>query len=485
MASTKARLAGCAMLAVAGAGVAQTFHPDIPRAWDDKEVERFEVPLAQRDRSARYLTGQEYYALKVRTIYRSYPAYVNGKEPAGYLESLKQKEPEIIFDASKLRTREDWIQAGKVVFEAEYSFSPAPPGGTRTPPGVSMQVSSEGVVRGFIPGFSYIVRKKGVLEVGSNACAGCHSRFLPDGSFLEGAQGILGGLLNSAPPTPDTIRRRQNNQWILFGAPWVTKREEFDRSITVEELIRRRAAFYPSVFARQGTSGTHPPKIPSLIGIEDIRYLDSTGLVRHRSIGDLMRYAIVNTGLDTMAHFGDFQPSAVGTALSAEEGTRYSDEQLYALALYLYSLKPPPNPNPPDERARRGQLIFQQQGCGECHTPPLYTNNKLTPAQGFKVPEDLRKSDDIMDVSVGTDATLATQTRRGTVPSLRGVWYRNGFGHNGQADTLEEWFDPARLQEDYVAKGFHLGPGAIRGHEFGLKLATEERQALIAFLQTL
>jgi hypothetical protein len=28
---------------------AQEFHPDIPRAWDDKAVEGLEVPLAQRD----------------------------------------------------------------------------------------------------------------------------------------------------------------------------------------------------------------------------------------------------------------------------------------------------------------------------------------------------------------------------------------------------------------------------------------------------
>jgi CxxC motif-containing protein (DUF1111 family) len=161
------------------------------------------------------------------------------------------------------------------------------------------------------------------------------------------------------------------------------------------------------------TSATHPPKIPSLIGFEEIRYLDSTGLVRHRSVGDLMRYAIVNLGLDTLAHFGNFQPSAVGTAFSAEEGTRLSDEQLYALALYIYSLKPPANPNLFDERARSGQRIFQQEGCGGCHTPPLYTNNKLTPAPGFEVPDDLYRTDDIMDVCVGTDPTLATQTRRG------------------------------------------------------------------------
>jgi hypothetical protein len=200
-----------------------------------------------------------------------------------------------------------------------------------------------------------------------------------------------------------------------------------------------------------------------------------------------MRYAIVNTGLDTLAHFGDFQPGA--GLFNAEEGTRYSDEQLYALALYLYSLKPPPNPNPVDDHARRGERIFRQQGCAGCHTPPLYTNNKLTPARGFKVPDDLLKSGDVMNLSVGTDPTLALQTRRGTgfykVPSLRGVWYRNAFSHGGQAETLEEWFDPARLNDDYVPRGFHLGTGPIKGHEFGLKLSAEDKAALITFLKTL
>ena len=201
-----------------------------------------------------------------------------------------------------------------------------------------------------------------------------------------------------------------------------------------------------------------------------------------------MRYAAANYGLDIIAHYGDFQPSPVQTGF-AEDGTRFSDEQLYALALYIYSLKPPPNPNPFSEEAKRGQRIFDQQGCRGCHTPPLYTNNKLTPVQGFRVPDDLRRTEDILNVSVGTDPILAMQTRRGTgfykVPSLRGLWYRNALSHSGQAETLEEWFDAARLRTDYVPHGFHLSPGPIQGHEFGLKLPADDKSALIAFLKTL
>lgn len=99
---------------------------------------------------------------------------------------------------------------------------------------------------------------------------------------------------------------------------------------------------------------------------------------------------------------------------------------------------------------------------------------------------------DILWASVGTDARLATQTRRGTgyykVPSLKGVWYRGPFEHNGSVATLEDWFDPRRLQDDYVPTGFK-GAGVtarpVKGHRFGLGLPATDRQALILFLKTL
>ncbi len=470
----------------------QDFHPDIPKAWEDKAVEGLEVPLAQRDRSPRYMSAEEYYKLRVRPIYRSYPIYVKGREPAGYLDSLKRKEPEIIFDPSRLHSKDDWIAAGKLVFESGTTFFPSP-----EPPTVDAllvpisTVSKNGMLPGFL--YRYTIREKGVLEVGFNSCAGCHTRAMPDGTFLGGTQGGLtpskAEILSAKQETPDQVRRRLNNAWVDFGAPWVMSREEFEAQYTSEEYALEIAARRPGMFFRQGTSWSHPVHIPSLIGLQDRRYLDATGLVRNRSIGDLMRYAILNQGLDTLAHFGSFQPSKSATRFSAEQGTRYSDEQLYALALYIYSLKPPPNPNKFDEHATHGLIIFKQQGCVNCHTPPLYTNNKLTPALGFKIPDDLRNTDDILDICVATDPYLALKTRRGTgfykVPSLQGVWFRNAFGHGGQAETLEEWLDPARLQPDYVPKGFHLQPGPIQGHPFGLNLPATDKQDLIAFLKTL
>jgi hypothetical protein len=265
--------------------------------------------------------------------------------------------------------------------------------------------------------------------------------------------------------------------------------------MTVEELAAWGEAEPPGVCARHRTSPFFPPHVPDLIGVKDRRYLDATGLQQHRSIVDLMRYAALNQGADDLASFDGFIPAGgpeFDTLPDPGQRDRYSDEQLYALASYLYSLQPPPNPNPFDARAERGKQVFDRHGCAGCHTPPFYTNNKLTPAPGFKIPADHVKKYDILPVSVGTDPDLTLKTRRGTgyykVPSLKGVWYRSMFGHSGWCATLEDWFDARRLRDDYVPTGFR-GAGvrtrAVKGHEFGLKLSVEDKTALIAFLKTL
>ena len=108
--------------------------------------------------------------------------------------------------------------------------------------------------------------------------------------------------------------------------------------------------------------------------------------------------------------------------------------------------------------------------------PPLarfFTINKLIPAQGFQVPNDHPTQFDILRAPLGTDPTLTMSTRRGTgyykVPSLRGVWARGPLEHNGSVATLEDWFDPARLKDDYIPtglRGYGLSSRAVKGHEF-------------------
>jgi hypothetical protein len=84
------------------------------------------------------------------------------------------------------------------------------------------------------------------------------------------------------------------------------------------------------------------------------------------------------------------------------------------------------------------------------------------------------------------------KTRKGTgyykVPSLKGVWYRGHYLHDGSVTTLEEMFNPARLLSDFVPTGFipfGQKTRAVSGHEFGLKLPRDDKAALLAFLRSL
>jgi hypothetical protein len=205
-------------------------------------------------------------------------------------------------------------------------------------------------------------------------------------------------------------------------------------------------------------------------------------------IADLMRYAALISFTDT-TEFGPYK--MIGSATKRLKA-RMPDAALYALALYIYSLQPPPNPNPFNEQAQAGQKLFQREGCVKCHVPPLYTSNKLTLAEGFAKPKDLPASLDVLPFSVGTDPGLALKTRKGTgfyeVPSLKGVWYRGRYLHDGSVASLEEMFDPGRTKDDHLPGGWRpLGTSrrAIHGHEFGLDLTGEEREQLLAFLKTL
>jgi len=201
-----------------------------------------------------------------------------------------------------------------------------------------------------------------------------------------------------------------------------------------------------------------------------------------------MRYAALVACCDP----ADFGPHHMLAPAQHRIVYKLSDELAFALATYIYSLEPPPNPNLGDPRVAAGRQVFAREGCGGCHTPPLYTNNKLTLAKGYQPPPDHPSRADIMPISVETDPGLALKTRKGTglykVPSLKGVWYHGLFSHDGSVASLEDWFDPARLRDDYVPtgfKGWKVTHRAVPGHEFGLRLPAAEKAALIAFLRTL
>jgi mono/diheme cytochrome c family protein len=436
------------------------------------------------------LASALYYKIPVPPIYKSYPIYHPAKEPPGYIKWLRQQEPQVVFDTSKLSTRSDWEAAGKFVFEDPFGDTSIDKfRDTRWYEQLNVPVSSDGIV----PGWRYAVRKKGVVVAGASSCAACHSRVMPDGSLINGPQ-------TNFPTERDfawDIRHRRDLRearklTIGLSFPSWTKASLADGSgeMEVDQIARLHEAIPAGVNTRIGVSVFAPPKVADLIGVKDRKYLDLIARVQHRNIGDLMRYSAVLFGF--VAFFAERPAVPADMVPKLSEAARFSDEQLYALALYVYSLAPPRNPNPFDMVAARGRKVFEREGCATCHTPPLYTNNKLTLAGDFEPPESHLAKYDILPVRVGTDPRAAMQPMRGTgyykVPSLKGVWYRGPFEHNGSVATLEDWFNPARLQDAYIPtgfKGYGVTTRSVKGHEFGLKLSSEDKRALIAFLKTL
>ena len=465
----------------AQSATSSSFAAEIPKAWDDEALNSMELPLAGLGQPATYVPSEYYYRMPVRKIYKTYPVDVEGQDSAAYLEWLKQREPEVVFDQSKLSTEADWIRAGRFVWESV--ISP-----TERPLSASLHPLARRERR-------YVIREKGHVESGLTTCLECHTRYLSDGTIIVGAQGkFFDGSLESRRrqvAQPGFTARLKSVLFLALSVPWLNPDPaERLKQLSADQLAELLAAPISGTFPRARTSRFLPPVVSDLIGIRERKYLDATGLVRHRSIADLMRYAAIITGAERLSHYDGFRP--YGELPDPSTLERFSDEQLYALALYIYSLKPPPNPNKFDAVAARGEEVFKREGCESCHAPPLYTSNVLTPAAGFDVPDEHKEKFEIMPVVVGTDPHLALETRKGTgyyrVPSLKGVWYRGPFEHNGSVATLEDWFDPTRLRDDYVPTGFKgldVQTRAVKGHEYGLKLSSDDKRALIAFLKTL
>src|SRR5712691_8902993 len=149
------------------------FVANIPKTWDDEPVASLEIPLADPRYSPVHVSSDYYYRMPVRPIYKSYPIYAPGKEPPGYMDWLKQQEPEIAFDSNKLKTESDWIRAGELVFDAPRAYQPLSNSPLRDSEFYKMTkvpLAKDGI----IAFRRYVIRKKGVVEIGSNACADCH-----------------------------------------------------------------------------------------------------------------------------------------------------------------------------------------------------------------------------------------------------------------------------------------------------------------------
>jgi hypothetical protein len=480
--------------------------PEAQNAWSDASVAGYRLPLAGLGHAPKMASGAPYYALP-ETNLKTYPVYAPDKEPPNYIEWLKAQSPKPLVDFSTLKTRQDWIAAGREVFygrelprfsgsEDNYQLIRDP----RVIAAYKLQVSKDGVLLGL----RYVVREKGKIELGTDTCAMCHTQVRPDGSVIEGPPNVhtpFGPLMADLTRRYAGIgadfleERRRKHMREDYRVPFLTLDPNLPvADLPAEEIAKLYEQNPLGVHARTNTSLLYPVKIANLIGIKDQKFFDRTGTARQRGIADLMKYC--GAIADVSDALTEYAPGPEGTMHLANMGLgqgikRTPDALLYALALYLYSLEPPPNPNRMDAVAKHGQQVFAAQGCARCHTPPYYTSGKLTVAAGYQPPAELKREIEAMDLSVGTDSNLALKTRKGTgfyrIPSLRMVWLEAAFLHDGSIGSLEEYFDPARLKPDFRSSNWSplTQSHAVEGHRFGLDLKPEDRTALVAFLKTL
>ena len=471
-----------------------------PRIWDEQSLADWATPIAALNIRPAHYSASEYYSARADNL-RTYPVYLPGKEPPGYWEELQRKKPEPLVDEAKIRTKQDWIEAGAFAF----SHLDNPLARTSDPALIARArdpltfANVAGLADGTVREPRWVVTDRGVMLTTSE-CSSCHANVrdrtiqfgmppgrpagAPPGGGTASPVGAFPSLRTgrfAGEPVGSVMRR-------LFAVPWDPD-PRMEAFFNLKEGNPAPQAASHGVIPRPNGSLLYGARIPDLQILRYSRYVDATGTHRLRGAEDVARYGALINNADPMT----FGTHRMLTDAERKVPYRYADEVLYAIGMYLLSLEPPKNPNPPPaDLVKRGEQVFRREQCGACHPAPNYTTGELTPALGYDVPVSHPNIGDVRDHTVGTDPGLALRTRKGTgfykIPSLRGLWYRPRLLHDASIVSLEELFDAARLDPQYERKGWTppgVTRGAIPGLEFLTRLSQEDKVALIAFLRSL
>ena len=233
----------------------------IPAVWDDEALAGWHVPLAEPGHEPVPLAKEQFYRLPELKIYKSYPVYAAGREPTGYMDKLGREEPELIFDASRLRSDADWINAGELVFEAPITISSLDTAGYISDTAWNRDHHVPVAKDGTVPFYRYVVREKGKVEIGTVSCGNCHTRVLPDGSVIKGAQGNFPRMQSNAYLMSNGLRRLGETAFLAgmrailthdYSTPWLRDDLNIEvNSLSAGDLIAARS--------QNRRSGRQPP----------------------------------------------------------------------------------------------------------------------------------------------------------------------------------------------------------------------------------
>ncbi|HPN70765.1 MAG TPA: hypothetical protein PLZ32_14655, partial [Saprospiraceae bacterium] len=162
---------------------------DIPKTWDMTEIMKFMLPTVDSTVTVRPISEEYYYKLPERKIFKSYPIRLTDDMEANrkYIDSLKLLDPIDIFQ-NEPKTEQDLIRLGEEVFNAPlttFDYSEDFLSGLKE----SIKNAEVPIANKTFPFYSYVIDEKSKIKVGVFACAMCHTRVMPDGATIKGAQG--------------------------------------------------------------------------------------------------------------------------------------------------------------------------------------------------------------------------------------------------------------------------------------------------------
>lgn len=309
-----------------------------------------------------------------------------GREPNGYWQMLQAKQPEPII-APGARTKMEWIKAGQIVFREKdvppfRNYEAAIIATVRSPEAFA---KAGGIAQpdGTVVGMRWVPTSKGVA-LSILDCGGCHTRLMPDGSYVDGAPPNLPGnrvfgQLIAAESSATGDESPAIKAWRQFAVPWIADDIHSSiKSMQPPELAGLLGSGVKGTFARFNGSPYYTTKIPDLIGIGDQRYIDHTATHRLRDAGDVARYAALVTCCD-IAEFGAhrMQPENLRDVRSAIRMISYLRLPNISFPSSRHRIRIATIPEPPQAGE---SSILRAAAAVTLHRFTQITNSRLPPA---------------------------------------------------------------------------------------------------------
>jgi hypothetical protein len=354
--------------------------------------------------------------------------------------------------------------------------------------------SPQGRALGFAPGAPL----EGVPTL-ALTCAACHLGVLPDGRYAVGAPNhdyrygdhMLSILLApaAASPTfdpadhhPDAIRAVQGILDALEGDLWL----QVQLGIDLLPLLGILNATAPMSVETEGhyahwLSGTMDFLIAPLPVDDGVHTVSKTSALWGFPTAD-------EQGASGMPHamlawtgsghsLDDFLAGFV--TIGGGDPAWQDPAALAPLREYLLSLTPPAPPAGDPAAIVRGEAVFAEAGCLDCHAGPRGGGDRVYPFDEIGTDDALARWGDPALSGVlccGMDDGVTAPTHGVKSPRLVGLWAMGRFLHNGSVRTLDELLCLAPRSENPV------DAFGSQGHGFGCALGEGERRDLVAFL---